>query len=79
MADRLLGNLIPALVDVPGVVGIVLRGSRARGTATDCSDYDLGLYYGPATASDTDQLLSIVQGLVDNPGTAAVKKLHNFR
>jgi hypothetical protein len=72
MEDRVLGRLLPALADVPGVVGIVLGGSRARGTATENSDYDLGLYYGPAAPLDTDQLLRVVRAQVDDPDSAAV-------
>jgi hypothetical protein len=37
MADR--------LVRVPGIVGVMLGGSRARGTHRPDSDWDLGLYY----------------------------------
>jgi predicted nucleotidyltransferase len=33
------------LVEVPGVVGVMLGGSRARGEHTPDSDTDLGLYY----------------------------------
>ncbi|NUR91426.1 MAG: nucleotidyltransferase domain-containing protein, partial [Nonomuraea sp.] len=33
------------LAQVPGVVGVTLGGSRARGTALPGSDVDLGLYY----------------------------------
>ncbi|SHN47396.1 nucleotidyltransferase domain-containing protein [Cryptosporangium aurantiacum] len=35
------------LMTVPGLVGVMLGGSRARGTHTDESDVDLGLYYRP--------------------------------
>ncbi|WP_158814859.1 nucleotidyltransferase domain-containing protein [Methylocapsa sp. S129] len=70
--DQLLERLIPALADVPGVVAIVLGGSRARGTATASSDYDLGLYYGPRAQLDTDRLLDVAKGLVDDPRAAAV-------
>lgn len=34
-----------ALARVPGVVGVVLGGSRARGTHRADSDWDLGVYY----------------------------------
>jgi predicted nucleotidyltransferase len=37
MADR--------LTQVPGIVGVMLGGSRARGTHRPSSDWDLGLYY----------------------------------
>ncbi|HTE81018.1 MAG TPA: nucleotidyltransferase domain-containing protein [Reyranella sp.] len=41
--DLLLGQLVRALGGVPGIRAIVLGGSRARGEATDRSDYDIGL------------------------------------
>ncbi|MEV5594613.1 nucleotidyltransferase domain-containing protein [Streptomyces sp. NPDC052496] len=34
-----------ALTEVPGVVGVTLGGSRARGTHRPDSDWDLGVYY----------------------------------
>jgi hypothetical protein len=40
-----LVELAERLVAVPGVVGVVLGGSRARGTHAPDSDTDLGLYY----------------------------------
>ena len=39
-----LGSLAARLADVPGVIGVVLGGSRARGTADEHSDTDLGVY-----------------------------------
>jgi hypothetical protein len=65
-------NIVPRLVEVPGVVGLVLGGSRARGTAVEASDYDLGLYYGSDEPLDTDGLLAAVRHLVDDPASAAV-------
>jgi hypothetical protein len=72
MSDPLLRDVVPFLAGVPGVAAIVLGGSRARGTATASSDYDLGLYYGPGAQLDTDSLLEVVKGFVDDPGVAAV-------
>ncbi|GAA4556933.1 nucleotidyltransferase domain-containing protein [Planotetraspora kaengkrachanensis] len=40
-----LGELAQRLVEIPGVVAVVLGGSRARGTHRPDSDIDLGLYY----------------------------------
>jgi hypothetical protein len=72
MQDSVLQRLVPALADVPGVNAIVLGGSRARGTATENSDYDLGLYFSEARPLDTDRLLEAVRDLVDEPSAAAV-------
>lgn len=71
-ADPLLSHIVPRLAVVPGIVGIVLGGSRARGTATAASDYDIGLYYGPDEPLDTARLLAIAKELVDDPNSAAV-------
>jgi Nucleotidyltransferase domain len=47
VSDERLRDLAGRLVEVPGVVGVLLGGSRARGTHTPESDTDLGLYYRP--------------------------------
>jgi hypothetical protein len=75
MPDALLERLTPPLAGVPGVVAIVLGGSRARGTATESSDYDVGLYYDAAAELDTGRLLAVVKGLVDDPAAAAVTRV----
>lgn len=51
--DRMT-ELAAALVEVPGVVGVLLGGSRARRAHTPESDTDLGLYY--RRPFDTDAL-----------------------
>ncbi|MGY3696606.1 hypothetical protein ACVIGA_006686 [Bradyrhizobium sp. USDA 3240] len=70
--DPLLARIIPVLADVPGVAAIVLGGSRARGTAHEASDTDLGLYFRDGAALDVDRLRDAVAGLVDNPAAAHV-------
>jgi hypothetical protein len=40
-----LADLAERLTGVPGVVGVLLGGSRARGTHTADSDTDVGVYY----------------------------------
>ncbi|MES5481678.1 nucleotidyltransferase domain-containing protein [Bradyrhizobium sp. INPA03-11B] len=70
--DPLLARIIPVLAAVPGIAGIVLGGSRARGTAHETSDYDLGLYYRDSAALEIDRLRTAVTGLVDDPAAAHV-------
>jgi Nucleotidyltransferase domain len=45
--DEALRTLGQRLVEVDGVVGVLLGGSRAREEHTRESDFDLGLYYRP--------------------------------
>jgi len=70
--DDLLTQIVPRLADVPDVLGVALGGSRARGTATLASDYDIGLYYGQHQPLDVERLLEVVRGLVDDPTSAIV-------
>jgi hypothetical protein len=70
--DPFLDHTVSALAEVPGVEAIVLGGSRARGTAHETSDYDLGLYYCAARPLDTSRLLGAARILVDDPDRAEV-------
>ncbi|MEV6345823.1 nucleotidyltransferase domain-containing protein [Actinoplanes sp. NPDC051851] len=45
LTDAELSELAQRLLTVPGVAGVMLGGSRARGEHTPGSDTDLGLYY----------------------------------
>ena len=47
LGDEELGDLARRLAAVDGVVGVLLGGSRARGTHAPGSDVDLGVYYRP--------------------------------
>ena len=58
------------LSEVPGVGAIVLGGSRAAGTSTPHSDYDLGLYYERDHPLDIASLAASVRTL-DDAGPAA--------
>ncbi|AXG78125.1 DUF4037 domain-containing protein [Streptomyces paludis] len=42
---QLIENMAHRLAEVPGVVGVMLGGSRARGEQRADSDWDLGVYY----------------------------------
>ncbi|HEY0698485.1 MAG TPA: nucleotidyltransferase domain-containing protein, partial [Micromonospora sp.] len=47
MTEEQLRELARRITAVPGIVGVLLGGSRARGDHTLESDVDLGLYYRP--------------------------------
>lgn len=68
--DALLRRLTAALAAVPGVRALALGGSRARGTAIEGSDYDIGLYYEAAAPIDTKALAKAASSL-DDRGTGA--------
>jgi hypothetical protein len=68
LSDSELRDLAGLLVRVPGVVGVMLGGSRARGTEHVDSDIDLGLYYRPPL--DVAALRAVAAAVVDNRGSA---------
>ena len=68
--EALLSRLVGALAPVPGIEAIGLGGSRARGTATAASDYDIGLYYRSRRPIDI-AALSTVAASLDDRGTEA--------
>ena len=55
-------NLIETIV---GIEAVVLGGSRARGTHTDTSDIDLGIYYHPSTPIDLEALTRLATEIDD--------------
>jgi predicted nucleotidyltransferase len=72
LSDADLAELAARLTTVPGVCGVVLGGSRARGTHTPDSDTDLGLYYrGPLDIGRLQELAEQAGGVgasVTEPG-----------
>ncbi len=60
-----LAEIADRLVEVGGVAGVCLGGSRARGTHSPDSDYDLGLYYRPPL--DTAALRTLAAELTGGP------------
>lgn len=68
--ERLLSELTEILSAVPGVRAIALGGSRARGTATPHSDYDIGLYYDSDAPLDV-AALGRIAAEIDDRGEAA--------
>jgi predicted nucleotidyltransferase len=61
-----LDKVTTALGGVSGVVGVVLGGSRARGTHRRDSDLDIGIYYDPDQGFDTVKIGGIATGLDDS-------------
>jgi predicted nucleotidyltransferase len=61
LTEAELTDLSHRLVAVPGIVGVVLGGSRARQTHTPDSDTDLGLYY--RAPLDTGQLQKLAKAV----------------
>jgi hypothetical protein len=59
--DDALVALAERLAGVPGMVAVLLGGSRARGTHTPESDTDLGLYYRPPL--DVDRLAELARAV----------------
>jgi predicted nucleotidyltransferase len=70
--EALLRRLVVALSAVPGVAAIALGGSRARGTATTNSDYDIGLYYRANRPIDVAALGKVAAALDDRGAEASV-------
>jgi hypothetical protein len=73
--EALLSRLVGALAPVSGIEAIALGGSRARGTATAASDYDIGLYYRGRRPIDIAALSRVVASLDDRGAVAEVTPL----
>jgi predicted nucleotidyltransferase len=64
-----VAQLAAELAGLPGVVAVVLGGSRAAGTHRPDSDWDLGLYYRARRPFDPDDLRRLGhEGQVSGPG-----------
>ena len=71
LSDDRLRDIADDLVSVPGVVGVMLGGSRARGAALPDSDVDLGLYYRPPLGVSDLRRLARTLGEGRRPGEPA--------
>ncbi len=67
MRDLDLRKLAEAITEIDGVVGVLLGGSRARGSHTVDSDYDLGIYYRPPL--DIEALRQLARGVAGDTAT----------
>ena len=54
--ENVLNKIVEELNDIPGVIGIVLGGSRARGNNLETSDIDIGIYYDEYLGFNTEDL-----------------------
>ncbi|MFD2699251.1 nucleotidyltransferase domain-containing protein [Paenibacillus shunpengii] len=63
----LLNKITALLSPVPGIVGVVLGGSRARGTHQADSDIDIGVYYDLKSGFSIDEINKAVKDLNDEP------------
>ncbi|WP_080875222.1 nucleotidyltransferase domain-containing protein [Oceanobacillus timonensis] len=54
--DNIIQDIKEELDGLPGVVGIVLGGSRARGTHSSDSDIDIGIYYDESKGFNTNDI-----------------------
>lgn len=70
--EEILSLVVANVSKIDGIVAIVLGGSRARGTADDHSDIDLGIYYDAGHPFSTVALGATAQELDDRHLTELV-------
>lgn len=63
--QNILHAITEHLKGLPGIAGVVLGGSRARGTNRPDSDIDIGIYYDEAAGFDVKQISKIAIKLDD--------------
>jgi len=73
--DGLLVGTMKELRNVKGVKALVLGGSRARGTNSLKSDFDICLYYDPDDPLDMDHLSEVATRLDDEHRSGVVTRL----
>lgn len=65
IVDNVINNIKNELVGVPGLVGDVLGGSRARGTHSADFDIDIGFYYDESKEFNINDIENIAFNLND--------------
>jgi predicted nucleotidyltransferase len=65
-AEAVIKDTVNRIKQVPGIIAIVLGGSRARGTHTSKSDIDIGIYYDCAENFDIHALQKVASDLDDS-------------
>jgi len=64
----LVTSIADRLAEIPGVRGVVLGGSHARGCAGPDSDIDLGIFYSEASPFSIEAVRSLAEAVNDTPG-----------
>ena len=65
MIEDILTKITRELIEIPGIIGVVLGGSRARGNHHEKSDIDIGIYYDEEQGFDINELSKIATKLDD--------------
>ena len=63
--DHIIEQITEELREIPGVIGVVLGGSRAKGTAKPDSDIDIGIYYDDTQGFKVEYFAKIAKRLYD--------------
>ena len=63
--ENILKKISRELKPIQGIVGVVLGGSRARGTDRPNSDIDIGIYYDESLGFDTNEVSKVATKLDD--------------
>jgi len=63
--QNILSEIIKELNGLPGIVGVVLGGSRARGTNHATSDIDIGIYYDESAGFNVKDVSRVATKLDD--------------
>ncbi len=54
--DHTIQKIVEETKGLPGVIGVVLGGSRAKGNHRPDSDIDIGIYYDETKGFNTDNI-----------------------
>lgn len=63
--EKLIEQISEELRGISGIAGVVLGGSRARGTSSETSDVDIGIYYDESAGFDLKAVSEIATRLDD--------------
>ncbi len=76
--QEILQDVTKKLEGVPGIAGVVLGGSRARGTHRPDSDIDIGIYYDESKGFDVRNVSEIAIQLDDEHRTNLITSLGDW-